>query len=166
MSLGFHFSTARMYGIVVNDPHGLLDDQQCAARASFIDEHQDVYAMITGASGVLARSFDAAAVVTGGWAAPLEDDGSLATRASRHPERRRVRAVAVVSDEGIASVVRFEDDPHAPRAEVGGAVGGVVDSLDAMWFGDPTQLVTGPASAFDDALVNMRTTRGGCSRWP
>ncbi|MEO6126384.1 MAG: hypothetical protein ABIR32_22010 [Ilumatobacteraceae bacterium] len=170
LSLGFHFPTARMYGIVINDPEGLFDDQQCAARASFIDEHRDVYEMISGPSGVLARSFDAAAIVTGGWAAPVEEDGSLATRASRHPGRRRVRAVAVVSDDGIASVIRFEDEPNSPRAEFGGAVGGVIDALETMWFGEPTRLISGADAgaicAPDSALVNMRTTRGGCSRRP
>jgi len=166
LSLGFHLPAARMYGIVVNDPALLLDDQQCAARASFIDEHRDVYAMITGAPGVLARSFDAAAVVTCGWAAPINDDGTISARPSRHPNRRRVRAVAVVSDDGIASVVRFEDEPDVARADGGKGTGEVVDALEAMWFGDPTELVTRLLTDHDGGLVNMRTTRGGCSRRP
>jgi hypothetical protein len=32
--------------------------------------------------------------------------------------------------------------------------GDIVDALEAMWFGDPTE------------IVNLRTTRGGCTRWP
>ena len=166
LSLGFHLPAARMYGIVVNDPAGLRDDHAGSARASFIDEHRDVYAMITGAPGVLARSFDAAAVVTCGWAAPLDDDGTVSTRPSRHPDRRRVRAVAVVSDDGIASVVRFEDEPDVPMAEAGRGTGEVIDALEAMWFGPPSVLITGPVDEDVDRLVNMRTTRGGCSRWP
>ncbi len=155
-SLGFHLPAARLYGIVVNDPLGLDDDLCQPARSSFIDEHRDVYELITGASGVLARSFDAAVVVTGGWAAPINEDGSMDERPSRHPDRRRVRAVAAVNDDGVASVLRFEDDPDCPFARPERGVGIIVDALEMMWFGDPTALA--------GQLVNMRTTRGGCTR--
>jgi hypothetical protein len=152
MSLGFHLPAARLYGIVVNDVLGLADDHGQAARSSFIEEHRDVYALINGAAGFLARSFDAAAIVTTGWAAPMAEDGSLTHRPRRHPERRRVRAVAVVNDDGIASVIRFEDDPEQFITQSNRGVGEVVDAMEAMWFGDPTD------------LVNLRTTRAGCMR--
>jgi hypothetical protein len=158
-SLGFHLPTARMYGIVVNDPRGLGDDRDHgAARSSFIDDGRDVYALIAGTPGIVARSFDAAAVVTTGWAAPVDGHGDPSTPASRHPDRRRVRAVAAVGDGGVASVVRFEDDPDRWFADDGRGVGDVIDALEAMWFGEPTEVVS--------RLVNVRTTRGGCSRWP
>ena len=158
MTLGFHLPDARMYGIVVVDPSALHDEREHgAARCSFIDEGRDIYDLIGGAPGVYARSFDAAAVVTTGWAAPLDDDGSLPVRASRHPARRRVRVVAAVSDDGVASVIRFEDDPEHFVAERGRGIGDVVDALESMWFGDPTELRS--------SLVNLRTTRGRCSRW-
>lgn len=153
-SLGFHLPAARLYGVVVNDPFGLTVDEAGAARSSFIGEHRDVYSMLTGAPGVLARSFDAAAAVTTGWAAPMLGDGSMAHRPSRHPERRRIRAVSVVSDHGVASLIRFEDDP-AHLVQLGErGTGDMVDALEVMWFGDPTD------------LVNVRTTRGGCTRHP
>ena len=154
MSLGFHLPCARLYGIVVNDVLGLDDDLGQPARSSFIDEHRDVYALIDGSSGIVARSFDAAAIVTTGWAAPMEDDLSMTHRPSRHPERRRVRAVAVVADSGMSSVVRFEDAPDSVIAQGDRGVGDVVDAMEAMWFGDPTD------------LVNLRTTRAGCMRRP
>ena len=135
MSLGFHFPAARLYGIVLNDPLGLVDDTGQAARSSFIDESDDVYELMAGAAGVLVRSFDAAAVVTAGWAAPRAEDGSRAQRASRHPLRRRVRAVAVVSDDGVASLIRFEDDPDELIAQTAAGAGLMVDALEAMWFG-------------------------------
>ncbi|CAB4811540.1 unannotated protein [freshwater metagenome] len=135
MSLGFHFPAARLYGIVLNDPLGLADDTCQAARTSFLDESDDVYELMAGSAGVLARSFDAAAVVTAGWAAPMADDGSMAQRASRHPLRRRVRAVAVVSDDGVASLIRFEDDPDELIAQTTAGTGLMVDALEAMWFG-------------------------------
>jgi hypothetical protein len=152
MSLGFHLPAARLYGIVVNDLLGLADDHGHAARSSFIEEHRDVYELINGAPGVLARSFDAAAVVTTGWAAPLAEDGSMTHRASRHPDRRRVRAVTVVNDDGIGSVIRFEDDPERILTQPNRGSGDVVDALEAMWFGTPID------------LVNLRTTRPGCGR--
>ena len=159
VSLGFHLPTARMYGIVVNDPDGLMDEHDHrAARSSFIDDGRDVYTLIAGTPGLVARSFDAAAVVTTGWAAPMGDHGDALVPASRHPDRRRVRAVAAVGDDGVASVVRFEDDPDHWFADDGRGVGDVIDALEAMWFGEPTEVVS--------RLVNLRTTRGGCSRRP
>ena len=154
MSLPFHLPAARLYGLIVNDARRLLDDGPQAARSSFIDGGGDVYALLSGSPGVIARSFDAAAVVTTGWAAPLGDDGTMSERASRHPLRRRVRAIAVVDDDGVASVVRFEDDPVHAVLQSNRGTGDIVDALEAMWFGDPTE------------IVNLRTTRGGCTRWP
>jgi hypothetical protein len=141
LSLGFHFPAARLYGIVVNDPLGLLDDTGQAARSSFIDESRDVYELLTGSAAVVARSFDAAAVVTAGWAAPLGEGDALTHRASRHPLRRRVRAVAVVSDEGVASLIRFEDDPEHFIGQATRGTGDIVDAMEDLWFGDPTRFV-------------------------
>ncbi len=165
MSLGFHFPAARLYGIVVNDPLGLIDDLGQAARTSFIDESADVYELLTGSAGVVARSFDAAAVVTAGWAAPLGGDAGLEYRASRHPQRRRVRAVAVVSDEGVASLIRFEDEPDHVIGQATRGSGEMVDVLEAMWFGDPTQVAEptkGGARRVADAYSEVRN----CRRWP
>ncbi|HRE02916.1 MAG TPA: hypothetical protein PLV68_16570, partial [Ilumatobacteraceae bacterium] len=89
---------------------------------------------------------------------PLRPDGVLAVRASKHPDRRRVRCVAAVADDGIATVLRFEDEPDQVVAEAGRGIGDVIDALEAMWFGDPTLLT--------QRFVNMRTTRGGCARRP
>ncbi|CAB4882493.1 unannotated protein [freshwater metagenome] len=140
MSLGFHFAFARLYGIVVNDPLGLIDDHAQAARSSFIDESDDVYQLLAGSAGVIARSFDAAAIVTAGWAAPMGADGSMTQRASRHPQRRRVRAVAAVGDAGVASLIRFEDDPECVIRQAAPGSGELADALGAMWFGDPRPL--------------------------
>jgi len=167
VSLGFHLPAARLYGIVVNDAARLLDDTGGAARFSFIEESGDTYALLRGSPGVLARSFDAAAIVTTGWAAPLGEDGKLTQRASRHPLRRRVRAVAVVDDNGVASVIRFEDDPTHMILQSERGTGDIVDALEAMWFGDPTALMKADAKPDVAAeIVNLRTTRGGCTRRP
>lgn len=161
MSLGFHFPAARLYGIVVIDPLALTKDHHVdhadhaqAARCSFIDESRDIYELISGSAGVVARSFDAAAVATAGWAAPMGDDGSMTHRASRHPLRRRVRAVAVVDDCGVASLIRFEDDPNSIITQATRGTGDLVDAMEAMWFGDPVTLLEPPV------------TPRGCQRRP
>ena len=155
-TLGFHLAAARLYGVVVNDAFALAGEpaEEGAARSSFLGEHRNAYALLDGSLGVLARSFDAAAIVTCGWAAPMLSDGTMTHRPSRHPTRRRVRVVGVVCDAGVASVLRFEDDPLETLCLPDGAVGDMVESLEAMWFGEPTE------------LVNLRTTRGGCTRHP
>lgn len=152
LSVGFHMPTARLYGIVVNDLHR-LDDDHGAARTSFVADDRDTYALLTGSCAVLARSFDAAAVVTTGWAAPMAADGSMTHRPNRHPERRRVRAVAVVDDEGVASVLRFEDRPDVATSMASGD-GAMVEAMVRMWHG------------LDADIVNLRTTRGPCARRP
>ncbi len=163
-SLGYHFPAARLYGIVVNDPLGLIDDVGQAARTSFIDESHDVYGLLMGSSGVVARSFEAAAVVTAGWAAPLGDGGSMTHRASHPPLRRRVRAVAVVNDAGVASLIRFEDEPDHVIGQSTRGSGEIVDAMEAMWFGDPTRLIepTEGLRRLADPFSGVR----GCRRRP
>ena len=155
-TVGFHLPAARLYGVVINDAFGLTAEhaEDGAARSSFLGEHRNAYALLDGSLGVLARSFDAAAIVTCGWAAPMLEDGTMTHRPSRHPTRRRVRVVGLVCDVGIATVLRFEDDPTQPVSLPDGAIGDMVESLASMWFGEPTE------------LVNVRTTRGGCTRRP
>lgn len=152
MSLGYELAAARLYGIVVNDPLGLLDDLGQAARTSFIDEASDAYDLLAGSSAVLARSFDAAAIVTVGWAAPTTDGAEVDLEPSRHPHRRRVRIVTVVTDEGCASAIRFADDPDRAVAQSELHQGNLVDALQSMWFDDGRD------------LVNSRTTARGCRR--
>lgn len=139
-TVDFDLPASRLYGLVLNDPHLLADERlgRTAARASFVAEDVDVYRLIDGPAGVIARSFDAAAVVSSGWAAPTQD-GQIPP--SRHPERRRLRVVAVVSDAGVRSVTRFADSPSAPVVMTERGAGGVIDTLEALWFGDPFALL-------------------------
>jgi hypothetical protein len=78
----------------------------------------------------------AIALETSGWAAPLNDDGSVPVRPSRHPERRRVRHTTLIHGAGHdISVLRYDDEAEPVVLE--GAVGVVVDLLRACWARRP-----------------------------
>jgi hypothetical protein len=82
------------------------------------------------------RGASAIVLETGGWAAPMEDDGSVSTRPSRHPERRRIHHTTVIHGAGAdISVLRYEgtDDPLV----LDGAVGFVYELLLACWARRP-----------------------------
>ena len=51
------------------------------------------------------------AVHTTGWAAPLNSDGESDGPPSKHPERRRVALVTVMTAEGMGSALSFADEP-------------------------------------------------------
>lgn len=69
----------------------------------------DVYDLLDGeypSAGVVGI-----AVHTTGWAAPLNSDGEVEGAPSKHPERRRVALVTVMTAEGMGSALSFADDP-------------------------------------------------------
>jgi hypothetical protein len=84
--------------------------------------------------------FDAAAIVTTGWAAPLNADGSVDGPPSQHEQRRRVRLVVVVADNGVASVLRFEDEPDEVVTDPGSATGSLAEAINRFWFDPPVTL--------------------------
>ena len=51
------------------------------------------------------------AVHTTGWAAPLNENGETDGAPSKHPERRRVALVTVMTAEGMGSALSFADEP-------------------------------------------------------
>jgi hypothetical protein len=73
----------------------------------------------------------AIALDTGGWAAPMNDDGSVECRPSQHPLRRRIRHTALVYGTGVdVSVLTYEgDEPQVLRD----GVGAVVELMRACW---------------------------------
>ena len=82
------------------------------------------------------RGASAIVLDTGGWAAPMEDDGSVATRPSRHPARRRIHHTALIHGAGSdISVLRYEDDEEPLVLE--GAIGFVNELLVACWARRP-----------------------------
>ena len=73
------------------------------------------------------------AVLTCGWAAPLDteqdenDDDIVAP--SQHPLRRRVRLMVLASRNGVASVLRFSDSPNETVTDNGKAQGTLADAV-------------------------------------
>jgi len=130
----FHLQHARLYGVNVG-AHAGTDELML----SFILEDGDIYQLLDTPESACARLFDAAALVTCGWAAPLpnidsqESDEYNGSAPSEHPERRRVRLVVVVGDTGVGSVLRFEDDPENPIFDAGAARGPLAEAIGNFW---------------------------------
>lgn len=147
---GFDLPRARLYGVSIVDPLGIATQQDGALRISFLAEHGDVYELLDSPSSAIARMFDAAVVLTCGWAAPIDLD-ELATSQtetetsedippSQHPLRRRVRLVVAVCDKGVASVLRFADTPNDIVTDAGAARGSLADAVKDLW-NDPKVIV-------------------------
>ena len=130
---GFDLKRARLYGINIVDPLGVDDKNDGALRISFLAEHGDVYELLEARGSAIARMFDAAAVLTCGWAAPVDDADDDDLPPSVHPRRRRVRLVVVVSDAGVGSVLRFADTPDEIVTDPGNAKGSLADAVERLW---------------------------------
>ena len=130
----FELSGARLYGV------------NCAGRPAdepnmcFLAQHADVYELLEAPSSGLARMFDAAAIVTTGWAAPLSPDGKVEGAPSEHALRRRVRLAVVVADNGVASVLRFADEPDDVITDPGSATGSLADAITRFWYDPPVNI--------------------------
>lgn len=140
MSLdGFDLKRARLYGVAVVDHEGIADNVDGALRITFLAEHGDVYELLDAPTSAIARMFDAAVVLTCGWAAPVNDEeceSEFSGPPSEHPSRRRVRLVVAVCDDGVGSVLRFADSPNEVICDPGAARGSLADAVTNLWF-DP-----------------------------
>jgi hypothetical protein len=152
MSLdGFDLKRARLYGISVVDVGGVNRLEDGALRITFLAEHGDVYELIDAPTSAIVRTFDAAVVLTCGWAAPIDrshqssdddddDDDNEKLPPSQHPQRRRVRLVVVVGDQGVGSVLRFADTPKEIVTDAGSARGSLADAVTNLWFDSPVHV--------------------------
>ena len=144
---GFDLPRARLYGVSIVDADGVLSNHNGALRISFLAEHGDVYELLDAPSSAIARMFDAAVVLTCGWAAPIDrdenpaDEDSGEVPPSQHPQRRRVRLVVSVCDNGVASVLRFADTPDDIVTDAGSARGSLADAVNNLWR-DPKIVVS------------------------
>ena len=130
---GFDLKRARLYGVNIVDPQGVEHHVDGALRISFLAEHGDVYELLEARGSAIARMFDAAAVLTCGWAAPVDDGNEDDLPPSVHPRRRRVRLLVVVGDAGVGSVLRFADTPDEVVTDPGNAKGSLADAVEQLW---------------------------------
>lgn len=134
MLSSFEMSGARLYGV------NCANRDMADANLCFLAQHPDVYELLEAPSSALARMFDAAALVTTGWAAPLGPDGNIEGAPSEHAMRRRVRLTVLVADNGVASVLRFADQPDDIVTDPGSATGSLADAIARFWFEPPVNL--------------------------
>jgi hypothetical protein len=94
--------------------------------------YPDVYALMElDESKSAAKGCDYVAIVTTGWAAPIDEDSDVDTRPSLHRDRRRVRLSMIGKHDEVASIMRFEDDPDNPIYETSGE-GPLVDAVSEL----------------------------------
>lgn len=147
---------ARIYGLTTSAAEG-QDGCLDAVRQSWLGEAHSVYDLVDGPLGALARLFDAAVVVTTGWAAPLPTGPDDVQRPSRHPQRRRIRMVVVIDDSGLGSALRFSDDPAEVITTDDGR-GELADALHDLWHGNRS------LAAPLDTLAGRASGGRSCSR--
>jgi hypothetical protein len=131
----FELPGARLYGINTGDA------VESAPAPCLLAQHPDVYALLESPTSGLARMFDAAAIVTTGWAAPLDENGEVRGAPSEHAQRRRVRLVVLVANCGVASVLRFADEPDDVVTDPGSATGSLAEAIERFWYDPPSGAV-------------------------
>jgi len=127
----FELPGARLYGV------NTADAVESVPAPCLLAQHPDVYDLLESPTSGLARMFDAAAIVTTGWAAPLDENGEVRGAPSEHALRRRVRLVVLVANSGVASVLRFEDEPDDVVTDPGSATGSLAEAIERFWFDPP-----------------------------
>jgi hypothetical protein len=118
---GFELPSACLFGIETDADGKFVD-------FSYVDAQSDVYELLNRRASEL-TTFTTFALVTTGWAAPLKDNGELDGAPSAHPERRRVRLCVTANIDGVASVLRFEDDQDSPIVDPGQATGSLAEAV-------------------------------------
>lgn len=118
---------AHIYGVTLNPDTGEI---------SLGETHElgDVYDLLASRKArTLAKKSDFVAVLTCGWASPVSDDETDEIAPSQHPKRRRVRLVVVASRKGVASVLRFQDQPDDTVTDEGKARGSLADAVTELF---------------------------------
>lgn len=124
--LAFDLPKAMLVGINVTETGEFRIEPELAS-------HGDIYQLIDSVEKSTVQGFDALGLVTCGWAAPLAQKTSEPDVApSQHPERRRVRLFVCVNREGMASVLRFQDDAENTILDEGEASGPLADAVKSL----------------------------------
>jgi hypothetical protein len=110
----FGLPASRLYGVTVT-----TDEQ---TETTLLASHPDVYELLGSSDLSFAGMFQFVALVTTGWAAPLDNNGEIEGAPSEHAERRRVRLLVLANRDGMGSVIRFEDNDETVT-DAGNATG-------------------------------------------
>ena len=114
----FHMAAAHLYGI------------DSTGNVSELDQHPDVYELISRNVDEIPEQITAVLVVTTGWAAPIADG----IAPSEHAERVRVRlSVYVPRDASPVSVVMFANGRENVIDE-NDARGTLADAIQQLWW--------------------------------
>lgn len=115
-----------------------------------VAQHEDIYMMledITNAVKLWNIGYNGFAIVTTGWAAPINKDSDEGNdiAPSKHPERRRVRLMSMSHGGKMGSSIRFTDEESVTYDE-GNAVGSLASAMEdlheivqAMWKSSPKE---------------------------
>jgi len=123
--VGYEMGEAHLYSVNIS-----LNGQVSLTLAT---KAPDVYDLLESDTAVsVARVSDFIALVTTGWAAPLNADGEAEGAPSEHPAKRRVRLSVFASRESVVSVLRFQDEPNSPVVDEGQATGTLADAVQEL----------------------------------
>jgi hypothetical protein len=118
----FLMDSAQLYGVSVSDDE--------TVSLTILASEPDVYELLEKPASNYSSKFLAFALITSGWAAPVEEDGTIDGAPGDQPLRRRVRlAVVANADTGVASVLRFSDEPDDVVTDPGSATGSLADAV-------------------------------------
>lgn len=92
--------------------------------------HPDVYELLESKFNL--SSYNGVIIHTTGWAAPLDEDGTVTTAPSKHDFRRRVALAACVTNSSVGSALSFSDNKEV-ILDPGSATGSLADALLKFW---------------------------------
>ncbi len=125
-SFGFDLPSAMLVGIKLDENGNLADVNPELAT------HGDIYQLLDSVKPSLVKGFDALALVTCGWAAPINEETGE-TEGGESPaqssQRRRVRLFVCATRSEMASVLRFQDEAHTPILDAGEARGPLAEAI-------------------------------------
>jgi hypothetical protein len=120
--VGYEMGSAHLYSVNI--------DLNGEVSLTLATAERDVYDLLDSDTAVkVAQVSDYIALVTTGWAAPLNSEGEAEGAPSEHPAKRRVRLSVFASRESVVSVLRFQDEPTEPVVDEGQATGSLADAV-------------------------------------
>ena len=94
-------------------------------------QNADVYELLKSSETLkIVKNNEFFTILTCGWAAPISEVDDCAP--SESPNRRRVRLVVGGNISGVASVLRFQDEPNETIVDEGGARGTLADAVQKL----------------------------------